>query len=134
MKQKDFLNHDWKIGDILYTIGYKRHNYFKIPVKVVRLRVKEIAPYGWFYVEHNQKDKNLIERYGYDLLTAEKCSELFFTKKQAEKQFTKKYNDFREKDFKRVYDGIVTELNAISREKNALLSLMRVKAMKQNGK
>ena len=131
MKRKDFIEHNWKEGDILYAVGYRRHSYFKIPVKVIRLRVKDKPLHGWLYVTTCKKDMNFLEYYGYNLYGNVHCSDLFFTKEEAEKNFAKKFDDFRKNDSERIYEAIVTELRYLDREKNALWGLMRMKAMKK---
>jgi len=135
MKRNDFLSHDWKVGDVLYTIGYKQYSYIKIPVRVVKLTVKDVSPGRWFFVEFNKKeDKNLVDTYGYNMVTAfgVNCSEIFFTKEEAEKKFKKIYNEFRDKHVERVYKALVNRLDSLDKEKNIIWGLMRMKIMKKD--
>lgn len=134
MKKKEFLEHDWKIGDVLYAIGYKRYSYIKIPARVVSMTVKDVCPGKYFFTDYNKKkDKDLIGTYGYSMVSGFgiDCSEIFFTKKEAEKKFSEIYSEFQDKHVENTYRSLVNRLESLNQEKNTIRTLMRMKIMKK---
>jgi len=131
MKKKDFINHDWKEGEILYEIGYRHYGYYDIPVRVVRVRIRKIQDKTIFVESTNKKYADLINKFGYYVVKSARhhSKDIFFTKKEAEKCFKKKYEEFFSIHSERFRKHLSERLRWIGRERCEILGLMRMKIL-----
>lgn len=133
MKKKEFKEHPWKEGDIIYMVAFKHYECFDIPVKVVRLRVERIVEKtGYFYAEAcNKKDKSLLRTDGFWYLISSRtiCSDIFFTKQEAVEMLNRKYDEFKTLHAKTLYKELVKKLNRLDDEKRAVWGIMRMKIL-----
>lgn len=132
MKKKEFKEHPWKEGDIIYMVAFKHYECFDIPAKVVRLRVKTVVNTTCFYAEAcNKKDKSLLRTDGYWYRVSPRtiCSDVFFTKQEAVEMLNRKYDEFQTLHAKTLYKNLVRELNRLDDEKRVIWGIMRMKIL-----
>lgn len=132
MTKKEFANHDWKVGDILYVIGYKRCNYVKIPICVTRVKVKIVHPDIFYISPLNKKLSKYISVYGYFTKSGLRqiYENIFFDRKSAYSALEKKKQEFVKMHKERCRESLKRRLRELDAERYAIYSVFRMKIMK----
>lgn len=125
MTRNEFKSHDWKIGEILYIVGYRRCYYFSIPTRVIRARIVK-SQNNWQFMEAcNKKYHEMMPFYGFK--TYDRAfSEVFFNKKDAQERLEEKIKAFKELHLSNFRDFLISKLNDLDREKNRILNRFKL--------
>ena len=125
MTREEFKSHDWKIGEILYIVGYRRCYHFSIPTRVIRAKLVKNED-GWRFMEAcNKKYHEMMPFYGFKTYDRAFC-EVFFNKDDAQKRLEEKIGDFKKNHLVNFRDFLVSKLYELDKEKNRILNRFKL--------
>ena len=133
MTKKEFLNHEWKDGDILYEVAYRDFRGYMIPLRVVRAKIT-CNPSNCHYAGYNATDSRALGHQGFYFTVSKRfiCSQIFFRKEEAVEHFENECRRFKDLLCEPLYEYCVNELKRLDREKYKIWALMRMDVMKKS--
>ena len=132
MTKKEFASHDWKVGDILYVIGYKRYNYIKIPICVTRVKVNTVESSIFYVSPLNNKLSKYLSVWGYFRKSGfrQNYGDIFFDRESAYSAFEKKKQEFAGCHKERCRESLKRRLRELDYERSDIYSLFRMNIMR----